>query len=106
MERAIFPETKIEQDAMEMCPVDQRTENARRAEEIQIARLCHFASAAVAIDLGRSTLERNHRRKFTTQSTQRSEEIPRRLKISCRISGIVPRWSLRIRRPVQSSNCK
>ncbi len=68
-----------------------------------MARLWPLASAADSIDLGRPTLERNHLRKFTTQSTHSSDEIPSRSNIGCRFSGIAPRLPEQIWRPVQSN---
>jgi len=70
--------------------------NARRAELMLMARLWSRVSAAASMDFGRPTLERNHFRKFNTQSTHSSGEIPRRSNSGSRFAGIAPRLSLRI----------
>lgn len=45
-----------------------------------MAWLWPLISAATSVDFGRPTLERNHLRKFTTQSTHISDEIPQSFK--------------------------
>ena len=69
--------------------------NARRAELMLIARLWPRVSAAASMDFGRPTLERSHFRKFNTQSTHSSVEIPGRANSGSRFAGIA-RLSLRI----------
>ena len=70
--------------------------NAFRAEEMLIARFWPRASADASMDFGLPTLDRNHLRKFTTQSTQSSVEIPSRSNSGARFCGIAPRLPDRI----------
>ena len=60
-----------------------------------MARLWFRALAAASMDFGRPTLERNHFRNVTTQSTHISVEIPSRSNSGSRFAGIAPRLSLR-----------
>ena len=79
--------------------VDSDDVNALRAELMLIARLWLRVYAAASMDFGRPTLERNHFRKFTTQSTHSSVEIPSRSNSGSRFAGIAPRLSHFIIRP-------
>ena len=79
--------------------VDSDGVNALRAELMLIARLWLRVSAAASMDFGRPTLERNHFRKFTTQSTHSSVEIPSRSNSGSRFAGIAPRLSHFVIRP-------
>ena len=80
--------------------------NTRRAELILIARSCPFDVACATIEFGRPTLERNHLRKFFTQSTHSSAEISSRSNRGSNSAGVEPHLSVRICRAVQSSNCR
>ena len=82
--------------AQDCCRVDSDDVNILRAELMLIARLWPRVSAAASMDFGRPTLERNHFRKFSTQSTHSSVEVPRRSNSGYRFAGIAPRLSLRI----------
>ena len=54
--------------AQDCCQIDSDDENALRTERMLMARLWQRIVAAASMDFGRSTLERNHFRKFSTQS--------------------------------------
>ena len=58
--------------AHDYCRVDSNDVNAMRAKLMLIPRLWPRDSAAVCLDFGRPTFERNRSRKFTTQSTHSS----------------------------------